>query len=46
MHSLRIVQLDPTRRDLPGYPGWVSWSGPVKLSPTFDPQKVEGNDLS
>ena len=32
MHSLEIVQWDSTRRDHPGYPGRVSWSGPVKIS--------------
>ena len=31
VHSLEIVQWDSTRRDHPGYPGRVSWSGPVSL---------------
>ena len=29
VHSLGIVQWNSTRRDHPGNPGGVSWSGPV-----------------
>ena len=36
MHSLGIVQWDPTRRDHPGYPERVSGSGPVRFTLTIE----------
>ena len=33
VHSLGIVQWNPTKRDHPGNPGGVSGSGPVTVSP-------------